>query len=460
MSEWLKQYANNVGLPIMNQSEFEHHTDRLGKEKFREDLAEYIANNRPEFPLKEIKEDDVRKLFNELKNDDIWSIIKPIENIDKTVFEKYEDYKYPFSEHGLGLIDAPSTYNSISNYFHQELRLNCGSYGFKAPITVWTQGTAKDIWKCLGPIWRGINNMKKVDIDGEEKLRGGSLTNASYMSAFRLGTYIATQFKPNVAKAIYHMTDAKKVLDTSCGWGDRLAGFYTSDAEEYIGCDPNPGTFQKYYHQIETYEKFLGNKNVKIFAGQSNQNTPPYITVEGKKKVTIYRCGAENLPWKEIKNIDCAFTSPPYFSTEEYNKGGEHEEDQSWFKFNEYDRWRDDFYLPVSLNSHKSLSENGFLFVNIMDPKIKGTRYYSCDELVDSLEEYFIGQIGMRIMQRPQGNAKFKTKEELNEFMNMLFIENVWCFYSVDSCIANHTGHSNLDLFRHSRTTTLDNFLE
>ena len=29
------------------------------------------------------------------------------------------------------------------------------------------------------------------------------------MSAFRLGTYIATQFKPNVAKAVYHMTDAK-----------------------------------------------------------------------------------------------------------------------------------------------------------------------------------------------------------------------------------------------------------
>ena len=53
--------------------------------------------------------------------------------------------------------------------------MNCGSYGFEAPIQVWTEGTAKDIWKCLGPIWRGINSMKKVNIDGEEKLRGGSL---------------------------------------------------------------------------------------------------------------------------------------------------------------------------------------------------------------------------------------------------------------------------------------------
>ena len=43
------------------------------------------------------------------------------------------------------------------------------------------------------------------------------------IESFRLGTYIATQFKPVVAKAIYQMTNAKRVLDTSCGWGDRLA---------------------------------------------------------------------------------------------------------------------------------------------------------------------------------------------------------------------------------------------
>ena len=55
--------------------------------------------------------------------------------------------------------------------------------------------------------------------------------------------------------------------------------------------------------------------------------------------------------WNEIKNVDCAFTSPPYFSTERYNEGGEKQELQSWFKFNEYETWRDDFYLPV----HKTL---------------------------------------------------------------------------------------------------------
>ncbi len=46
------------------------------------------------------------------------------------------------------------------------------------------------------------------------------------------------------------MTNAKRVLDTSCGWGDRLAGFFASDAEEYYGCDPNPNTYQRYQEQI------------------------------------------------------------------------------------------------------------------------------------------------------------------------------------------------------------------
>ena len=211
--------------------------------------------------------------------------------------EKYNDYKYNYKDYGLGIIDAPSTYNNVSNYFHQELRLNCSSYSFKAPLDVWYNGTAKDIWRCLGPIWRGINNMKKVMVDGKEELRGGQLSEASYLSAFRLGTYIATQFKPNVAKTIYHLTNAKRVLDTSCGWGDRLAGFFASDAEEYIGCDPTPNTYKQYMKQIEVYNSFLSKP----------------------KKVKIYNCGAEDLPWDEIKDIDCSFASPPYFSTEEYN---------------------------------------------------------------------------------------------------------------------------------------------
>ena len=244
MSEYLKKY--NGQLPVMDQQTFERVTNDIGKEQFRLDLAEYIAKHRPKFPLKEISYEVMRQAFKGLQKQDVWEYVKPLEQLEKNVKEKYDDYKYNFKEYGLGIIDAPSIYNDVSNYFHQHLRLNCSSYSFKSPLDVWQNGTAKDIWRCLGPIWRGINGMKPVMVEGKEELRGGKLDDKSYVSAFRLQTYIATQFKPNVAKTIYQMTNAKKVLDTSCGWGDRLAGFFASDAEEYIGCDPNPNTYKQY----------------------------------------------------------------------------------------------------------------------------------------------------------------------------------------------------------------------
>ena len=419
--------ASDDKLPLLDNKSFELLNKTYGKDKMRTHLADYIATERPVFPLKEISKDDMRKSFYDLKKFDTASICIPNEQVEKEVFEKYDDYKYSYEKYGLGLVNGASTFNDVSNYFHQDLRLACGSYGFEAPKKRWEENDAYDIWKCLGPIWRGINGVQKVMIEGKEELIGGDLTAKSYISAFRLGTYIATQFKPVVAKALYDMTNARTVLDTSCGWGDRLAGFFASDAEEYYGCDPNPNTYARYTEQIATYNKLL---------------TKP-------KVVKIWNCGAEDLPYDKLPQIDCAFTSPPYFSTEEYNKGGELEENQSWFKFNEYDKWRDDFYLPVA---EKTMSVSKFMFVNIMDPKIHGVRYRSGDELVDKFQDKFLGQIGMRIMQRPQGKAVFNdedgnfSKEKLDEHMNKMFIENVWCF------------GPETDLFKNSRKANLDEF--
>ena len=50
------------------------------------------------------------------------------------MLEKYDDYKYPYSEYGLGVIDAPPIFNSISDSFMNPLRLACGSYGYKSPV--------------------------------------------------------------------------------------------------------------------------------------------------------------------------------------------------------------------------------------------------------------------------------------------------------------------------------------
>ena len=410
----LKNSVDHTGLPVMNSSQFIATTEKYGKEEFRKVLAEFITKEKPPYPLKKFNQEKVVQNFRKLQKADYTNYI---DKSGKEVLEKYDDYSYPYSKYGLGVIDAPSTFNYVSDSFMNDLRMACGSYGFKSPIERWNEGD--NIWGAFGPIWRGVNDSK-------------ALIPETYTMAFRLGTYIATQFKPIVAKTFYEMCDAKTVLDTSMGWGDRLTAFYASNATHYIGCDPNPNTFERYKKMIEFYDKLTG----------------------GKKTVQMYRCGAEDLPWDKIKNVDCAFTSPPYFSTERYNEGGEHEEDQSWSRYDTYEKWRDNFYLPVSQKSFESLSDRGFLMVNILDPKVKGKRYHSGDDLVNSLKEHFIGQIGMRIMQRPQGKAVFSDdegkfdKQKLNEFMNKIYIENVWCFGK----------DKNFDLFRHTKTGTLEEF--
>ena len=287
--ELLKRCVNKNGLPVMDKQLFLYTTEKYGKEIFRSTLAEYIIREKPPYPFKQFEEEEVVRIFRRLEKSKFTDYLYfPT----KTVAEKYDDYKYSYDKYGLGIIDGPSAFNYCSDSFMNDLRIRCGSYGFKAPATRWEEGD--NIWSVFGPIWRGVNDAKE-------------LSEKTYVMAFRLGAYIATQFKPVVAKTIYEMCNAKTVLDTSMGWGDRLTGFYASTATHYIGCDPNTNTFARYHKMIEYYDKI-------------------YDRNRGTKTVQIYNCGAEDLPWNEIKNVDCAFTSPPYFSTERYNEGGEKEE--------------------------------------------------------------------------------------------------------------------------------------
>ena len=92
--------------------------------------------------------------------------------------------------------------------------------------------------------------------------------------------------------------------------------------------------------------------------------------------------------------------------------------------------------------------------MNILDPKVKGKRYRSGDQLVDMLKDNFMGQVGMRIAQRPQGAAVFKDadgkfdKAAMDKFMDKVYIENVW-YFSKDK---------NSDIFKHTRSATLEDF--
>ena len=66
----LLKAAGEDKLPILDNKSFERMNEEYGKEKMRTHLADYIASERPVFPLKEITKDDMRKSFHVLKSFD------------------------------------------------------------------------------------------------------------------------------------------------------------------------------------------------------------------------------------------------------------------------------------------------------------------------------------------------------------------------------------------------------
>ena len=402
LTDELKLYADHNGLPIIPADKWLEMNQNYTKQDIKNALAEYIITHKPNFPLRKIEEKDAVDKFKKFCSDDLSKMI--ITDLpSRDIIEKYDDYKYPFDQYGFGMIQFGHYYNDVSNFFQQKNRLSCGSYGFPAPLEIWKD--QKYLQKMNYTFWR---------------LGNTHIGLHNWRGSFRLGAYVATQFKPHVAKAVYQMTNANVVLDTSCGWGDRLAGFYASDAKEFYGCDPNENVYEVYKQQCLWYEEQLGC--VAVLKEYEN-----YFICEGKKRVQIFRMPAEDVNWKDsITGVDCVFTSPPYFSTELYNKGGVNETDQSWSRYNEYEKWRDGFFFPMLRGAWEVVNDKGYVLINIMDPVIKGTRYRVCDELVDFMKDElkadFIGQLGMRIKQRP------KKMVGLTQFLKKDFIENIWCF--------------------------------
>jgi len=397
-------------------------------------MIHFFEKHHPKFPFREFDMHEVRQDFYNLCNLNLKDNIYPKEKC-KTVHEKYEDYVGNFPEWGMGILNFSANYNTISDAFMNRERMKCSYDKTPSPITMWNDQT--DLKQILSPMWRLHPDC------------GMPLKNNLYIEGVRVGAYFATQFKPSVAKAFYDITKSKKVLDTSSGWGDRMTGFYASNADEYYGMDPNGALHEHYHKMAEQYEVWLGEEKPKSEFGDN------WFSVEGKKKVKIYRSPAEDLSWDEIpKDIDIMFSSPPYFATERYAEGSKYEKDQSWSRYGSYEEWRDGFYLPVMKLAYNHLKPGGWLMVNIMDPKVKGNRYKACDNLVNDLKEFFKGQIGMRIMSRPksiksfEGDTHEERKAKYDEWQAKWFIESVWCFQK--------PGGEDVDLFAPYKDSTLD----
>jgi len=295
--------------------------------------------------------------------------------------------------------------NTCSNYFQIENRWSVDGSVSPGPKRTW--GSLKFMTSLMGSAY----SLKVPKID-KSTLR--------VMLALR--KYICSQFKPNVAKAIYDMLKAETILDFSAGWGDRLAGFYASEyGKHYVGLDPRKENHPIYKEQSEFYEKHLG-------------------FFEHERKCDFYCEPAEDFDYSNYENyFDVVFTSPPYFSVERYS----YDDTQSWVRYKDINDWNKDFLQTTLGNLWGSIKSGGYLLVNISD--VYTNSKWSTDrgwlEICNPMNDYlsklgeYQGCIGMEMAKRPNsggaGTAKTYegsvwTEKSLENKDDKKFGEPIW----------------------------------
>lgn len=398
--EYFSKHCNSQGIPTISNEDWLSLIAQYDQSDIKTALARYITDNNIPFPIKEITEQDMQRNFEKFAKTSMMNLYKSAGD----VFEKH-DYAYPYSANPLGVIDKSHAYNKVSDYFQETNRMKCGSNQVDAPWDIWHDfdKLAKMNWH----FWR-TGALGKSDIGP-----------ATFRSAFRIGTYTATQFKPSVAKALYEKHNAVHVLDTSVGWGDRLAAFYATDSTRvYVGCDPNPDTFSVYKEQCLAYERMLGSSPVIVEAEN-------YFKCTGSKQVEIWNLPSEDVDWTQYTDyFDFYFTSPPYFETEKYAQSTDKSELQSWNRYPTYDAWKNDFFFKVNRMVWETLKNDAYMMLNIIPPSSVKRTPNLCDEMVDDIKSFndahYLGKIGMRLQARPHSIVKASK--------NAVFVEPIWVF--------------------------------
>ena len=378
--------ANEYNIPIFGYDEWQDLKAQFKTEGELHDgvdtilpaIQRWIANEKPALPIVRPTVEEMEKCFNSLLNMKWKNSVRTVElDTVRNKFDEQVDISH--------VVSCGHNFNSVSNHFQCDNRYTCGHATAESSQWAWDNPFSSRTRSMLLYLWR------------EFKDEPSPIDEDKYRCMFRLSGYVATQFKPAVAKTIYEMESAKKVIDISCGWGDRLAGFYTSSrTEEYLGCDPNKESYEIYKKQCIAYEELLQSPlfpEEVVFEDHGD-----WFEVKGHKRVRIYNRPAEDIDWDTVCETkhDLMFTSPPYFGIEKYAEGSDCEDMQSWKRYDEYDTWRDTFFYPVmdamQRNCHK-------VMINIVDPLVKGKRNYIEKDI---RARYGIADIvGMPIAKRP-----------------------------------------------------------
>lgn len=406
------RFADKDGYPILTTDVWNRINAKYRQKDVKMAYCTHIVENNVPIPIHPPTMDEARSAFAQLcAMRDPFLVIHPFKEFQPRV-------PYQHIKRIEAVIVRNNNSNDASNHFQWGNRMRCGGWGDPSPMDAWT--SVKALYNLRWTFW---------SLD-----RGGPTSRNVWRTSFLNssgGLYQAAQFRPSAAKSLYGWLGGGVIVDPSCGWGDRLCGFYgTATATRYVGCDPNPDTWRVYRQQCLAYEGWLGNPNPTV--EDFTINDRPAFRVRGIKDATVVNGPFEDIPWLELvpEGADIVFTSPPYFSTERYASHTDKAGDQSWSRYTTFDGWLRNFYFHVIKVSGDLIKRrNGIVLLNIADPLIglgkNKVRHEACDPGVDyaqSIGMRYVGVSGLELSLRPSSSADRSNLKQGG------FIEPIWMF--------------------------------
>ena len=214
---------------------------------------------------------------------------------------------------------------------HSRIGLPCLDYFFlkhriktktKRHISFFESLKNKELLKYINTKIEQIKSVNKSDLSQDDLLR-------QRYSVFQLYYGTINQFRPTEAKRIYcSLNPTVGVLDFSAGWGGRCLGAMAYGIP-YMGIDANKNMKKSYEDMIRM--------------------------VNPEKEVTMIFQPSETVDFSKFK-YDLVFTSPPYFTLEEYEKMPDYGSKEGFLE---------KFFRPVVLNAWKYLSSSGHMALNM-----------------------------------------------------------------------------------------------
>lgn len=176
------------------------------------------------------------------------------------------------------------------------------------------------------------------------------------------------------------------IYDYSAGYGGRLLGVTASNMHySYTGIDPNTETIKYLNYLNELIEEATGAKG-NIICNVSEEYQP--------------------------EDIDCAFSSPPYFNLEKYTD----EETQCMVRCNTLDDWFETYVHPTMDKIYRGLNRNGVFATNIADYKTTKEEFKVVDRWISTAKKLgfkYQKTVKMMLNTRPGvGNDKTAGREK------------------------------------------------